>query len=104
MIELERTELGAVSVDEGALVQLVRDAALGVDGVRGVAQRRGVRLQMPDGGGPTVSVVVSARMSAILPDLARGVQQRVADTVRATLGVVPSQVDVTVDAVEGGAS
>ena len=103
MIELERTELGAVWVDEDALVRLVRSAALGVDGVRGVAQRRGVRLQMADGGGPTVSVIVSARMGAVLPELARAVQRRIADVFRTTLGATPARVDVTVDgvAVEG---
>jgi uncharacterized alkaline shock family protein YloU len=100
MIELERTSLGIVSVDERALVRLVRDAALAVDGVRTVRPRRGVRLEVLDGRGPAVAIVVSARRGAVLPQVGRGVQRRVADALRASLGDPPTKVDVTVDGVE----
>ena len=88
---------GTVSITSSALGRAVAAAAEGVDGVRVRRPRRGIDLTIADDR-VHVALVLAARHGTILPALAREVQERVAATLEATLGL-PSTVDVTVDEV-----
>lgn len=90
---------GAVTVTASALQELVVHAAEAVDGA-GV--RRGRRRLEVDvaGGHARVRLELSARYGVVLPDLARDVQERVADALATMCGVEVDAVDVSVEAVE----
>ena len=97
MKELARTPLGRIAVEPKALERLVRDAAASVEGVKVVRPPFRSRKAAP----PTVTV--TAPRGAVLPELGALVQQRIADALRQALDATPSRVDVTIEAIEGGA-
>ena len=88
---------GTVTITSSALGRAVAAAAETVDGVRVRRPRRGIDLTI-GGGRAHVSLVLVARHGAILPTLAREVQERVAAAIEATIGL-SSTVDVTVEEV-----
>lgn len=97
MIELERSESGAIAVARSALARLVVRAAEEVDGVR-VRRRRGVAIELA-GGHARVSVELSVRRGEVVRELARAVQERVAAEVGRALDAKVDAVDVSVEGV-----
>jgi uncharacterized alkaline shock family protein YloU len=97
MKELARTQLGRIAVEPKALERLVRDAAASVEGAKVV--QAAVLLEE----GSAATVMVTAPRGAVLPELGALVQQRIADALRQALDATPSRVDVTIEAIEGGA-
>ncbi len=97
MKELARTQLGRIAVEPKALDRLVRDAAASVEGAKVV--QAAVSLEE----GSAATVTVTAPRGAVLPELGALVQQRIADALRQALDATPSRVDVTIEAIEGGA-
>jgi len=79
-----------VTITDAALAQIVVGAAEQVEGVR-VRRRRGVE---PQNG--RVNLAVAARYGAVLPDLARAVQARVAEALAAMCDLRVS-VDVSIE-------
>ena len=82
-----------VTITDAALAQIVVGAAEQVEGVR-VRRRRGVE---PQSG--RVNLAVSARYGAVLPDLARDVQARVAEALAGMCDLRVS-VDVSIEELE----
>ena len=78
-----------VTITDAALTQIVVVAAEQVEGAR--VRKRGVELEEE-----SVAVSLAARYGVVLPDLARDVQQRVADAL-ATMCDLDMRVDITVD-------
>jgi uncharacterized alkaline shock family protein YloU len=104
MIELASTPLGRIAVERKALVEVVQHAVEGVDGARTVRSRRTLRVEVADDGVASVELALSAPHGTVLPELARRVQDRVVDVLRALLGTPHVRVDVTVEGVhsDGG--
>ena len=80
-----------ITVTDSALTQIVVGAAEQVDGAR--VRRRGVALH-----DERVEVALSARYGTVLPELARDVQERIAEAL-ATMCALQVRVDVSVDEV-----
>ncbi len=80
----------SITVTDNALAQIVVAAAEQVEGAR-VRKRRGV--QPHDG---RVTLWLAARYGAILPELARDVQQHVADALRSMCDL-DVKIDVTIE-------
>jgi uncharacterized alkaline shock family protein YloU len=99
MIDVARTALGRIAVERKALARLVQAAAEGVDGARVVRVRRTLQVAVAEDGTVSVELALSASHGAVLPELARRVQERVADVLRATLGAAGVRVDVTVEGI-----
>lgn len=99
MIDVARTSLGRISVDQKAFARLVHDAAEGADGTRVVRSRRTLQITIAEDGTPNVELAISASHGTVLPELGRRVQERVAEVLRATLGVADVRVDVTVESI-----
>jgi len=96
--ELLRTEHGTVSISAGALAELVVRAAQTVEGARVRRPRRGLRVELA-GGRARVSLELAARRNAVLPELARAVQDSVAGALETMCGVRVDAVDVSVEEV-----
>jgi uncharacterized alkaline shock family protein YloU len=92
---LEEPE-GSISVTSAALARLVVRAAELVDGARVRRPRRGVSISVEDGRA-SVSLALRARYGAVLPELARAVQEQVAAALRQSCGVEVEAVDVAVE-------
>jgi uncharacterized alkaline shock family protein YloU len=90
---------GSITVTASALTVLVVHAA---ESVRGAEVRRGRRRLDVDvaDGHARIRLELSARYGAVLPALARQVQERVADALAAICGIEVDAVDVSVEAVE----
>jgi uncharacterized alkaline shock family protein YloU len=84
----------SVTITDAALAQIIVGAAEQVDGAR-VRKRRGVQPQ--DG---RVTLWLAARYGTILPELAREVQERVAEALRQMCGL-DVHVDVTIEELDG---
>jgi len=97
VIDVERTSLGRIAVDEAALTRLVRQAIERVEGIQAVRARRGIRLVVEEDRAIVVSVGVVARAGAVLPEIGRRVQERVVDVVRTALEPSAVRVDVTIE-------
>ena len=80
-----------VTITDSALTQIVAAAAEQVEGAR--VRRRGVALH-----DERVEVALSARYGTVLPELARDVQEQIADAL-ATMCGLQVRVDVSVDEV-----
>jgi uncharacterized alkaline shock family protein YloU len=90
---------GTVSITPGALTAIVQRAAESVDGVRVRRRRRGLELRI-EGERARVELSLAAPYGARLPQVARGVQQRVTDALEGMCGLDVEAVDVSVDELE----
>jgi uncharacterized alkaline shock family protein YloU len=88
---VSRTAEG-VTITDAALTQIVVGAAEQIDGAR--VRKRGVELEED-----RVAVSLAAPYGIVLPDLARDVQQRVAEAL-ATMCDLDIRVDISVDEIE----
>ena len=91
-------DAGSISVGRGTLAAIVRRAAESVEGAR-VRGRRGVEIRVNDGTAE-VELALAAPYGAVLPELARNVQERVADALSA-MCALSAAVDVAVEELDG---
>ena len=89
---------GQASISTAILARYAADAAGEVDGVRGLAGRRGVRIEDVDGS-IRVELHLVVDWGASLPDVGRLVQSRVREYLARMADISPSAVDVVVDEV-----
>ena len=87
---------GTISIPPGTLAQIVQSAAEAVDGVRVRRPRRALELDVTDGRA-RVALELRVRYGLVLPDLARSVQERIADALARMCGVDVEAVDVVVE-------
>jgi uncharacterized alkaline shock family protein YloU len=87
---------GSITVTGAALNRLVVRAAESVDGAAVRRPRRSVEVSHEDGRA-TISLELAVRYGQVAPEVARAVQQRVAEAVLATCGLVVERVDVGVE-------
>jgi len=95
-----RDDGGSINVTPGALAQIVQRAAESVDGARVRRPRRGLDLRLDDGRA-RVELELAARYGAVLPDLARDVQERVAEALATMVDLDVEAVDVSIEELEG---
>jgi uncharacterized alkaline shock family protein YloU len=95
-----REDGGSMDVTAGALAQIVQRAAESVEGARVRRPRRGLDLRLEDGRA-RVELELAVRYGTVLPDLARDVQQRVADALEAMVDLDVEAVDVSIEELEG---
>ncbi len=84
-----------VSISDAAFTQLIVRAAEQVEGARVRKPRREVELR--DG---RIELALAASYGIVLPELARDVQQRVAEAVERMCGLRVEAVDVTIEELE----
>jgi uncharacterized alkaline shock family protein YloU len=91
-------ENGTVIVTDGALTNIVVQAAESVDGarVRRPRPHRHVEVEIADGGA-RVAIDLAITYGRVLPDVAREVQRRVADALGTMCSVKVQAVDVAVE-------
>ena len=94
---------GEASISTDILARYAADAAREVVGVRGLSEspipgRRGVRIGDQDGD-VRVELHLVVEWGASIPELGRGVRQRVREYLRKMADVEPAVVDVVVDEV-----
>ena len=92
-------ERGSITVTPSALAELVVRAAESVDGAEVRRGRRRLDVELADGRAQ-VRLELAARYGVVLPQLAREVQERVADALSTMCRVEVDAVDVSVEAVE----
>ena len=85
-----------VKVTDAALTQVVVQAAQTVEGARVRRPRRHLDIELADGVA-RVTLELSVAYGRVLPDVARDVQQRVADALGTMCGVTVTSVDVSVE-------
>jgi uncharacterized alkaline shock family protein YloU len=90
---------GTITVTPSALAGLVIQAAEAVDGVQVRRGRRRLDIDVAPGEA-SVRLELSARYGLVLPDVARDVQERVADALVTMCAVRIGSVDVSVEEVE----
>jgi uncharacterized alkaline shock family protein YloU len=90
---------GTITVTPSALAGLVIQAAEAVDGVEVRRGRRRLDIDVALGEA-RVRLELSARYGLVLPDVARDVQERVADALVTMCAVRIGSVDVSVEEVE----
>jgi uncharacterized alkaline shock family protein YloU len=90
---------GTITVTPSALAGLVIQAAEGVDGVQVRRGRRRLDIHVALGEA-RVRMELSTRYGLVLPDVARDVQERVADALVTMCAVRIGSVDVSVEEVE----
>ena len=98
MTELVRTEAGTISITHAALTQLVVRAAQSVEGARVRRPRRGLQVELGHGSA-RVALELIARRGMVLPELARAVQERVAEALATACEVRVDAVDVSIEEV-----
>ena len=91
---------GAVRITDAALTQIVVRAAESVQGTRVRRPRRHLDVAIEDGRA-RVELELAARYGAVLPDLARDVQERVADALSTMVDLDVEAVDVSIEELEG---
>jgi uncharacterized alkaline shock family protein YloU len=90
---------GTITMTAPLLANLVTQAAEEIDGVRVRRGRR--RLEIDLGGGSArVRLELAARYGVVLPDVARGVQESVAEALTTMCRVTIEAIDVSVEEVE----
>jgi uncharacterized alkaline shock family protein YloU len=99
MTDVVRTELGLVAVAPRALARVVVHAAEAVDGARVRRPRRGLRVELADGGARVV-LELAVRRGCVLPETARAVQEQVAEALRTMFEVEVEAIDVAVEEIE----
>lgn len=90
---------GTITVTQSALAAMVTRAAESTGGTHVRKGRRRLEIEVSDGT-VRVRLELTARYGLVLPDLARDVQARVADTLSTMCGVRVESVDVSVEEVE----
>ena len=90
---------GTITVTSVALAGLVVQAAEAVDGVQVRRRRRRLDIDVALGEAK-VRLELTARYGLVLPDVAREVQERVADALVTMCGVSIGNVDISVEEVE----
>ena len=90
---------GTITVTSVALAGLVVQAAEAVDGVQVRRRRRRLDIDVALGEAK-VRLELTARYGLVLPDVAREVQERVADALVTMCGVSIGSVDISVEEVE----
>ena len=90
---------GTITVTPPALAGLVVQAAESVDGVQVRRRRRRLDIDVALGEA-SVRLELTARYGLVLPDVAREVQERVADALVTMCGVSIGNVDISVEEVE----
>jgi uncharacterized alkaline shock family protein YloU len=90
---------GTITVTPSALAGLVIQAAEAVDGVEVRRGRRRLDIDVARGDA-RVRLELSARYGLVLPDVARDVQERVADALVTMCAVRIGSVDVSVEEIE----
>jgi uncharacterized alkaline shock family protein YloU len=94
------TELApGVRITDTALSQLVTAAAESVDGARVRRPRRRVEIAVEDGRA-RVELELVVQHGRPLQELARAVQERVADALRTICGLEPAGIDVSIEELE----
>jgi len=91
-----RTLAPGVRVTDAALTQIVVQAAQAVDGARVRRPRRHLDVALADGEA-RVSLELAVAYGRVLPEVARDVQQRVADALGTMCAVTVIAVDVSVE-------
>jgi uncharacterized alkaline shock family protein YloU len=94
-----REDGGSITVTPSALAQIVQQAAETVEGARVRRPRRGLELEV-DGRLARVELELAARFGVALPDLARTVQERVADALGTMVELEVEAVDVSIEELE----
>jgi uncharacterized alkaline shock family protein YloU len=89
-------EHGTITVTPAALARLVIQAAEAVDGAEVRRGRRRLDIDVRDGVA-RVRLELSARYGVVLPELARSVQEHIADALATMCGVNVEAVDVSVE-------
>lgn len=87
---------GVIEIGEDAVEALVRRAAESVDGVRLHGRRRGLDVAVDDGRA-RVSLELTLRYGTVVGEVARAVQEQVADALADMCGLVVDAVDVAVE-------
>jgi uncharacterized alkaline shock family protein YloU len=87
---------GQASISADILARYAADAATEVEGVRGLAGRRGVKVEGEDGS-VRVELHVEVEWGAAIPDVGRTVQERVGEYLAHMADVDPAEVEVVVD-------
>jgi uncharacterized alkaline shock family protein YloU len=87
---------GTITVTPAALARLVIRAAETVDGAQVRRGRRRLEIDVHDGNA-RVRVELNAQYGVVLPELARSVQEHVADALATMCGVKVEAVDVSVE-------
>ena len=95
-----REDGGSIEVTAGALAQIVQRAVESVDGARVRRPRRGLDLRLEDGRA-RVELELAVRYGIVLPDLARDVQERVAEALSSMVDLDVEAVDVSIEELEG---
>jgi uncharacterized alkaline shock family protein YloU len=90
---------GTITVTPSALAELVARAVEAVEGAQVRRGRRRLDIEISDGTA-RVRLELTARYGAVLPELARDVQQQVADALASMCRVDVQAVDVSVEEVE----
>jgi uncharacterized alkaline shock family protein YloU len=93
---LARDESGSVAVTDGALAQIVAQAVESVEGARLRKGRRRLVLEL-ETGHARAELELTVAYGSVLPDVARAVQERVAEALRDMCGVVVDAVDVSIE-------
>jgi uncharacterized alkaline shock family protein YloU len=93
---LEHDDRGSVSVTEGVLQQIVTQAVEAVAGARLRKGRRRMALELT-GGRAHAELALRVDYGRVLPEIARAVQESVADALIAMCGVSAASVDVAVE-------
>jgi uncharacterized alkaline shock family protein YloU len=89
---------GQASISAGILARYAADAASAVEGVRGLAGRRGVKIEDADGA-VRVELHLVVDWGVSMPEVGRTVQARVHEYLGRMADVDPASVDVVVDEV-----
>ncbi len=92
-------QAGTITVTSSALAEIVLRSAESTDGARVRRGRRHLEVDIA-GGGARVTLRLVARRGLVLPELARAVQERVADSLTAMCGLRVEAVDVSLEEVE----
>ena len=87
---------GTITVSPSALTQMVVHAAEAAPGARVRRPRRGLSVEIADGRA-RVSCDLAARYGAVLPELARDVQRRVAEALKTMCELDVDAVDVSIE-------
>jgi uncharacterized alkaline shock family protein YloU len=90
---------GTITVPAPVLASLVVQAAEEVDGVRVRRGRRRLEIDVGEGSA-RVRLELAARYGVVLPDVARLVQQRVAEALATMCRMTIEAIDVSVEEVE----
>jgi uncharacterized alkaline shock family protein YloU len=89
-------EGGVVSISEATLQQIVVQAAESVDGAHVRRPKRGLDIEVADGRA-RVQLELAVPYGAVLQELGRSVQERVAGALREMCGLEPAAVDVAIE-------